>query len=141
MGWSVVCGYLMITVVLGRHGRQLCLTSNDSFTPRGDLHDAHGLPGAAFLRERTDHHDRFALSMRVFAEEYKQRRSVVVHSPISTAKIVLGKFVLMALCRCYCWRRRTIRRCCLGDPEIGVWIGGYAALLFCRFASICWHVV
>ena len=144
MGWLVVCGYLMITglfwvAMVGNYVSQ----SNDLVhNPYGatymTLTDYLVLPffgncTVIFIMIAP------ALSMRVFAEEYKQKTiELLFTSPISTAEIVLGKFVgLLAfvLVLLLATAHYPAMLFWVGNPEIGVWIGGYAAL-FCLAASL-----
>ena len=74
-----------------------------------------------------------ALSMRLFSEEFKQHTmELLLTSPISTAEIVLGKslgavgyLIVFLLCTLH----YPITLLVWGEPELGVLIGGYSALL------------
>lgn len=73
-----------------------------------------------------------ALSMRLFSEEYKQHTmELLLTSPISTAEIVLGKYlggVATLLVMLLCTAHYPISLWMWGTPDPGVLIGGYAAL-------------
>lgn len=81
-----------------------------------------------------------ALSMRLFAEEFKQHTmELLLTSPVSTAEIVLGKFfgavgylIVLLLCTLH----YPISLLMWGEPEIGVLLGGYAGLLLLGSAII-----
>lgn len=74
-----------------------------------------------------------ALSMRLFAEEFKQHTmELLFTSPVSTLEIVLGKFLgavgylaVLLLCTVH----YPISLWMYGEPEPGVLLGGYTGLL------------
>lgn len=136
IGWMVLCGFLSITGVLwfiwlAEYADQ---QAKMAFNPYGgaslSVTEALLIPWfgncALILIFMAP-----ALSMRMFAEEYKQRTmELLFTSPISTLEIVLGKYlgtvcfaVVMLLCTAhvpatlYYW----------GQPEFGAVAGSYLA--------------
>ena len=81
-----------------------------------------------------------ALSMRLFSEEFKQHTmELLLTSPISTAEIVLGKFlgaVGYLLVMLICTAHFPISLMLYGDPEPGIFLGGYLGLLLLGSAII-----
>lgn len=138
IGWLVLCGYLLIT------GLFWVAMIGNYVSQANDL--VHNPYGAAYLN-LTDYlvlpffgnctvvfiMIAPALSMRVFSEEYKQKTiELLFTAPVSTMEIVLGKFLgligfvtVLLLCTAH----YPIMLYTVASPELGVWVGGYVALL------------
>jgi len=138
IGWLVLCGYLLITGLfwVAMIGNYVSQANDLVHNPYGaaylNLTDFLVLPffgncTVIFIMIAP------ALSMRVFSEEYKQKTiELLFTAPVSTAEIVLGKFLglvgfvaVLLLCTVH----YPIMLYTVASPELGVWIGGYVALL------------
>lgn len=138
IGWLVLCGFVLITGVfwVAMVNNYVMQANNLVFNPYGgspiNLSDYLILPffgncTIVVLMVAP------ALSMRLFSEEFKQRTmDLLLTSPITTAEIVLGKylgvlgfFAILLLCTLhfpaslFYW----------ADPEPGAIIGGYLGLV------------
>jgi ABC-2 type transport system permease protein len=138
IGWLVLCGYLLLTGLfwVAMIGNYVSQANDLVYNPYGaaylNLTDHLVLP---FFGNCTVIFIMIcpALSMRVFSEEYNQKTiELLFTAPVSTAEIVLGKFIglvgfvtVLLLCTAH----YPIMLYTVAAPELGVWIGGYVALL------------
>lgn len=145
VGWMVLCGFLLLSGMfwLAMVMNYVTESQNVVFNPYG----------AALLNLREHLLMPFfgnctvllvfvvpALTMRSFSEEYRQRTiELLLTSPVSTAEIVLGKylgalgFVLVML---LCTAHFPISLSFWADPDPGAVAGGYLALLLMSAALL-----
>lgn len=145
IGWMVLCGFLLLTGIfwIAMVSGYVAASQEAVFNPYG-----------AALMNFTDHllMPFFgnctvllvfvipALSMRSFAEEFRQRTAELLFtSPISTLEIVLGKYlgllgfvVLMLLCTAH----YPASLLAWGSPDPGAVFGGYLALFLMSAALL-----
>lgn len=145
VGWMVLAGFLLITGVFW-----VALVTNYVQASTDMVFNPYGAAGLSlsdhllvpFFGNCTVVLVMVApgLSMRLFAEEYRQRTiELLATSPISTAEIVLGKFVgalgfvvVLLLCTAHV----PISVLVWGEPEPGVLVGGYLGLLLMTAALV-----
>lgn len=138
IGWMVLCGFLLVTGILWVASVNLYVSES-----QGAVFNPYG----ASLLNLTDHliMPFFgnttlilvfvipALSMRLFAEEQRQRTlELLLTSPVSTLEIVLGKYLgaLAFVCvMLFATAHYPLSLYYWGEPDTGAFLGGYLALL------------